>query len=83
VHVHGRLVELSRLEFEFLHALIESPFRVLSHGELAERVWENYEIGIKTIAVLASRLRRRISDAGGPRVAQAVHGVGYRLACAG
>lgn len=83
VHVHGRLVELSRLEFEFLHALIESPFRVLSHGELAERVWENYEIGIKTISVLASRLRRRITDAGGPRIAQAVHGVGYRLACAG
>lgn len=83
VQVHGRSVELSRLEFEFLHALIESPLRVLTHGELAERVWENHEIGMKSIAVLASRLRRRIITAGGPRVAQAVHGVGYRLACVG
>ena len=81
VEVHGRSVELSRLEFELLHALIASPFHVLTHGELAERVWENYEISMKSIAVLASRLRRRIITAGGPRVAQAVHGVGYRLAC--
>ena len=80
--MHDRSVELSRLEFDFLHALIESPLRVLTHDELADRVWESYETGIKTIAVLASRLRRRIIDAGGPRVAQAVHGVGYRLVCA-
>jgi len=82
VHVHDRQVELSRLEFDLLHVLIESPRRVLSHGELAERVWESHRVEMKAIAVLASRLRRRIIDAGGPRVAQAVHGVGYRLACA-
>ena len=83
VHVHDRLVDLSRLEFDLLHVLIESPRRVLSHGELAERVWESHQVEMKTIAVMASRLRRRIIDAGGPRVVQAVHGVGYRLAFAG
>ena len=83
VHVHGIAVDFSRLEFEFLLALIETPMRVLTHGELAERVWGNYDVGLKAISVLASRLRRRVIEAGGPRVAEAVHGVGYRLACAG
>ncbi|MSW46728.1 MAG: hypothetical protein F2837_12425, partial [Actinobacteria bacterium] len=55
VHVHGTPVELSRLEFEFLLALIETPMRVLTHGELAERVWGNYDVGLKAISVLASR----------------------------
>jgi len=63
VHVHGIAVELSRLEFEFLLALIETPMRVLTHGELAERVWGNYDVGLKAISVLASRLRRRVIDA--------------------
>lgn len=83
VHVHGAALTLSRLEFELLVVLIETPMRVLTHGELAERVWGNYDVGLKAISVLASRLRRRVIDAGGPRVAEAVHGVGYRLACAG
>jgi DNA-binding response OmpR family regulator len=83
VHVHGAPLTLSRLEFELLVVLIESPMRVHTHGELAERVWGNYEVGLKAISVLASRLRRRVIDAGGPKVAEAVHGVGYRLACVG
>jgi hypothetical protein len=83
VHVHGTPLTLSRLEFELLVVLIESPMRVHTHGELAERVWGNYEVGLKAISVLASRLRRRVIDAGGPKVAEAVHGVGYRLACVG
>ena len=82
VHVHGEVLTLSRLEFDLLVVLIESPMRVLTHGELSERVWDSYEVGLKAISVLASRLRRRVIDAGGPRVAEAVHGVGYRLACA-
>ena len=82
VHVHGAPLTLSRLEFELLAVLIESPMRVLTHAELSERVWDNYDIGLKAISVLASRLRRRVIDAGGPRIAEAVHGVGYRLACA-
>jgi DNA-binding response OmpR family regulator len=82
VHVHGTPLTLSRLEFDLLVVLIESPMRVLTHGELSERVWDSYEVGLKAISVLASRLRRRVIDAGGPRVAEAVHGVGYRLACA-
>lgn len=81
VRVHDRIVELSRLEFDLLAVLLESPRRVLSHGEIAERVWENCDVDTKSISVLVSRLRRRIIDAGGPRVAHAVHGVGYRLAC--
>ena len=83
VRVHGAPIELSRLEFELLLALIDSPRRVLTHGELAERVWENCDVGVRTLSMLMSRLRRRIIDAGGPRVGQAVHGVGYRLACVG
>ncbi|MBU6330279.1 MAG: winged helix-turn-helix domain-containing protein, partial [Acidobacteria bacterium] len=80
VRVQDRIVEVSRLEFELLAALMESPRRVLTHGELAERVWENCDVETKTISMLVSRLRRRIIAAGGPRIAHAVPGVGYRLA---
>jgi len=33
VHVHGTPLTLSRLEFELLMVLIESPMRVHTHGE--------------------------------------------------
>lgn len=79
VHVAGGEVELTRIQFDLLAALAENPGRVLTREQLVERVWGDWFGDDHHLDVHLSRLRTKITDAGGPRVARAVRGVGFRL----
>lgn len=72
-------LDLTRLEFELLAVLVESPRRVLTRSELVERVWGAEYASDRSIEALVSRLRHKIRDAGGNSAIEAVRGVGYRL----
>lgn len=74
-------VTLTRVEFNILAALIAAPQRVHSRLELAHAGRLRNVEGC--LDPHLSRLRRKIRDAGGPRVAIAVHGSGFRLTAAG
>ena len=81
VHVDGRPVELTALEFDLLTVLADEPGTVVRRQTLLDRVW-----GIDFIAddhlvdVHIANLRRRLGDdANAPRFVETVRGVGYRV----
>lgn len=81
VAVAGRTVRLSGTEFALLVELARDPYRVRSKRELLHTVW-GYPAGIetRTLDSHASRVRRKLSEAGAPEpLVVNEWGVGYRL----
>ncbi len=81
VTVGGEPVELTRSEFDLLHALASRPGRVFSRYELITKVqgydYEGYE---RTIDAHVKNLRRKLGeDPRHPRYVLTVTGVGYKL----
>jgi DNA-binding response OmpR family regulator len=81
VKVAGRVVELTRIEFDLLDALSERPRVALTRGQLLERVWgPNWFGDDHVVDVHISKLRQKLGDdARAPRHLRTVRGVGYRL----
>ncbi|MCX6430371.1 MAG: response regulator transcription factor [Actinobacteria bacterium] len=79
VSVNRVVIALTRTQFDLLAALAENPSRVLTREQLVSRVWGEWYGADHHLDVHLSRLRKKIGDAGGPRVAHAVRGVGFRL----
>jgi two-component system catabolic regulation response regulator CreB len=80
-NVHEASLELTRVEFDLLASLLESPGRVFTRTELIDRVWgDGYAITDRTIDSHVKSLRRKVLDAGGdPGLLETVRGVGYRV----
>ena len=81
VVLDGSAVELTRSEFDLLHALASRAGRVFSRYELINRVqgydYEGYE---RTIDQHVKNLRRKLGeDSKHPRYVLTVTGVGYRF----
>ena len=78
--VNGEFVELTRTEFQLLELLMRNPRRVLPHAVIYDRVW-GYDFGPESNAlrVYIGYLRRKLEDAGTPRLIHTVRGVGYVL----
>ena len=77
----GEVAHLTLLEATLLKLLVENAGRVVSKGEILEKVW-NVRSDTETRAVdnFVLRLRRYIEpDPATPRHLQTVRGVGYRL----
>ena len=80
VSVGDTLVLLSAKEFEFLAALAAEPHRVFTKDELLREVWGFRAQGrTRTLESHASRLRKKLREAGGEGFVVNVWGVGYRL----
>lgn len=79
--VNGSSVELTRVEFDLLVALLESPGRVYTRAQLIDRVWgDGFAITDRTVDSHVKSLRRKLGDAGGePSLIETVRGVGYRV----
>ena len=79
--VRDRNVHLTRREFDLLHLLIANPHQVFSRIQILKVLGSNDGVGADHIVdTHASRLRLKIVAAGGPRLVQAVHAIGFRLA---
>ncbi len=81
VAIDGEPVELTRSEFDLLHALATRPGRVFSRYELVTKVqgydYEGYE---RTIDAHVKNLRRKLGDdPRHPRYVLTVTGVGYKF----
>jgi two-component system response regulator MtrA len=78
VLVAGRVVELTRVEFDLLAALARRLGAAISRGWLVENILDpEREGGERTLDVHISRLRRKLGARG--RAIITVWGVGYRL----
>ncbi|HEY7399131.1 MAG TPA: response regulator transcription factor [Gaiellaceae bacterium] len=78
--VAGTKVTLSQKEYDLLVRLAREPDRVFTKAELLRDVWGFRVAGrTRTLDSHASRLRRKLRDAGGAELVDNVWGVGYRL----
>ena len=79
----GTVIDLTRVEFRLLQAILAADGRVLSRDQLLDAVYghEASEVLDRTIDVHIRRLRDKLDDdPDAPRYVQTVRGVGYRAA---
>jgi two-component system response regulator RegX3 len=81
VTVEGEPVQLPLKEFQLLEVLLRNAGRVLTRGQLIDRVWGADYVGdTKTLDVHVKRLRTKIEpDPARPRHLLTVRGLGYRF----
>ncbi|MGV1007122.1 MAG: winged helix-turn-helix domain-containing protein [Dermatophilaceae bacterium] len=81
VAVNGVATALPLKEFELLEMLLRNAGRVLTRGQLIDRVWGSDYVGdTKTLDVHIKRLRGKIeTDPANPRHILTVRGLGYKL----
>jgi len=81
VTVSGVAVTLPLKEFELLEYLIDNANRVLTRGQIIDRVWgSNYYGDTKTLDVHVKRIRGKIEpDPANPRFLVTVRGLGYKF----
>lgn len=72
----NQLVEFTKMEYEFLVLLAESPNRAFSREEILNKVWgyENYP-STRTVDTHVLQIRQKLYDS----LIETVRGVGYRL----
>ncbi len=80
VTVDGGEVRLPLKEFELLEYFLRNPGRVLTRGQLIDRVWGSDYVGdTKTLDVHVKRLRAKIEpEPAAPRTLVTVRGLGYK-----
>ena len=81
VTVNGVEQKLPLKEFELLEMFLRNPGRVLTRGQLIDRVWGSDYVGdTKTLDVHVKRLRAKLEpDPSDPRYVVTVRGLGYKL----
>jgi two-component system, OmpR family, response regulator RegX3 len=81
VSVGGADVALPLKEFDLLEYLLRNVGRVLTRGQLIDRVWGADYVGdTKTLDVHAKRLRSKVeTDPGAPKHLVTVRGLGYKF----
>lgn len=81
VTVRGRQVAMPLKEFDLLEYLVRNSGRVLTRGQLIDRVWGSDYVGdTKTLDVHVKRLRAKIEeDPANPEHIQTVRGLGYKF----
>jgi DNA-binding response OmpR family regulator len=80
VEIDGMPIELSEREFRFLHTLALNGERTCTRDELKSLVWgAEAEVVGRTVDVLVSRLRSKLTSATGREVISTVRGIGYRF----
>jgi two-component system, OmpR family, response regulator RegX3 len=81
VTVDGSTVQLPLKEFELLELLLRNAGRVLTRGQLIDRVWGADYVGdTKTLDVHVKRLRSKVEpEPSTPRFIVTVRGLGYKF----
>ncbi|MCF6242173.1 MAG: winged helix-turn-helix domain-containing protein [Bacteroidales bacterium] len=80
LHVDGRPVDVTKLEFDLLSEFILNKNSVLDRDYLLENVWgdsENHQY--KTVNVAINRLKEKIDPDKSKDYIQTVRGVGYKI----
>jgi two-component system response regulator MprA len=76
----GRLVPLTRREFDLLALFLDNPEAVMARERLLTDAW-GFASSVETnsVDVYVGYLRRKLEEAGEPRLIHTVRGVGYVL----
>ncbi len=79
----GQAVELSKTEQKLLRLLVENRGRVLSRGQLVDRIWTDGAeyVDENALSVTVKRLRGKLEEnPSKPRFLKTVYGIGYTWA---
>ncbi|MDN5704805.1 MAG: response regulator transcription factor, partial [Yaniella sp.] len=81
VTVDGAAITMPLKEFDLLEMLLRNSGRVMTRGQLIDRVWGPGYVGdTKTLDVHIKRLRSKIEpDPSSPRYLMTVRGLGYKF----
>ena len=81
VVVDGEEIRLPLKEFELLELLLRNSGRVLTRGQLIDRIWgSNYVGDTKTLDVHVKRIRAKIEpDPANPKYLVTLRGLGYKF----
>ena len=81
VWVRGEPVKLALKEFELLEILLRNAGRVMTRGQLIDRIWGSDYVGdTKTLDVHVKRLRAKVeTDPAEPQLLITVRGLGYKF----
>tara|TARA_R110002072_G_scaffold64203_3_gene159467 strand:+ start:77146 stop:77817 length:672 start_codon:yes stop_codon:yes gene_type:complete len=76
IYFKGNELDFTKMEYEFLKLLAESPNRAFSREEILNKVWgyENYP-STRTVDTHVLQIRQKLYD----ELIETVRGVGYRL----
>jgi two-component system, OmpR family, response regulator RegX3 len=79
--VNGERIKLALKEFELLEMLLRNAGRVMTRGQLIDRIWGSDYVGdTKTLDVHIKRLRTKIEpDPANPQYLITVRGLGYKF----
>ena len=77
---NGGDVPLTGAEFDLLMTFLDRPGRVLSRDQLLDLTRGDGEVLDRSIDVLISRLRRKLSDGGAAQIFKTIRNGGYQLA---
>ncbi|HSZ40538.1 MAG TPA: response regulator transcription factor [Trebonia sp.] len=76
----GQVIGLTKIEFSLLELLVRNAEQVLSYDVITDRVWGYGEApASNALTVFIGFLRRKLEEAGRPRLVHNVRGVGYVL----
>jgi two-component system response regulator RegX3 len=81
VAVRGQTIAMPLKEFDLLELLVRNAGRVLTRGQIIDRVWGSDYVGdTKTLDVHVKRLRAKIEvDPRNPTLILTVRGLGYKF----
>ncbi len=81
VSLNGQVIDLTRIEFDLMHALMSSPEHVFTRAELIESALDfDYEGMERSLDTHIKNLRKKIElDPRNPQYIQTVYSIGYRL----
>jgi DNA-binding response OmpR family regulator len=76
----SRRIDLTNKQFALLQYLMQNEGQVLTRAMIAEAVWDfTWDRLTNVIDVFINHLRRKLEEAGEPRIIHSVRGVGYVL----
>ncbi len=77
-YVDGKLVKLTKTEFELLAFLMSNPGKIFSRDEIVLRVWDEVIVLDRTIDVNITRLRSKIGQYGAYIITRLGFGYGFK-----
>ena len=81
-YVNGKLLDLTRKEYDLLHYILVNQKRLLTKQAIAEHLWGDYMDTADSFDFVYQHIknvRKKIVQAGGKDYIKTVYGVGYKL----
>lgn len=75
-----QVIPLTSKEFQLLEYFMQHPNQIVTRDRIQNQLWEVSSEPISNVVAAQMRLlRRKLSQIGGDRLIETIHGIGYRL----